>query len=238
MFDKDDKAEIFHVSYCYLNMTYTLTAKICSWDNRLPFHRSLLLSLKAIESLADLSIVLPGMSQGCGLQKYKETETRLSGFQNLKSFSLHGLWVPNLSAIRRITPILRNSPNLESLTLSLDEDRLHFWEFREIEYDDDADPTGEWAAEDNDFEIRDFFAMLCLDFRSPPQLHSDGNAIRESHPEIFISEVEDGESTHMPRLSLKKLDLGISCILTKHIHLLTNSEVLEELAIANRPLST
>ena len=107
--------------------------------------------------------------------------------------------------------------------MSLGEDRLHFGELPE-EYDEDEDQEGEWAVEDKNFETPDFFQILCLEYRSASA--------------ATVSEGEDPYE-HPPftrPLSLKRLDMGIGCIVSKHIHILTDTRVLEELAISNRDL--
>lgn len=105
---------------------------------------------------------------------------------------------------------LRNSPKLESYSLSLDEDRLHFWEFSDI-YDNGKDLTAEWGAEDRDFEIKRFFPVLCQEY----ELTLRDNSDKTEDPRMNLSPTL--------RLSLKKLDLGTCCLLTVHAHLLTNT---------------
>ncbi|KAH7403720.1 hypothetical protein BKA64DRAFT_459050 [Cadophora sp. MPI-SDFR-AT-0126] len=180
-------------------------------------------ALLQINSLTSLSIECPMKRHGYRFKENRALENQICQFKNLRSFNIREIWTPNLASARRIARVLINSPNLTSFSISLDELRCEAWD-RDNETLITEEDEVFWENEEKDLEIIDYFSAICQEFRSPSQDPSTGKLlslpINDSVPPISL-------------LSLAKLELGTCCILTKDIHLLTDTSVLEHVFIGN-----
>ena len=184
---------------------------------------TLIPGLLQLNSLANLSIECPMKTETYRFVENRTFENLICQFRNLRSLQIHAIWTPNLASAKRIARVLINSPKLEYLSISLDELRCEAWERDEEILLTEEDETF-WENEDHDLEVVDYFSAICREFRFPTQDPTTGTP--RSAP-------NDGMVLATPLLSLARLDLGICCLLTKDIHLLTDISFLERIYIGN-----
>ncbi|KAG4430108.1 hypothetical protein IFR05_014406 [Cadophora sp. M221] len=177
-----------------------------------------------LDCLTNLSITCPMKTRRYGFLANRAFEEQISQFKNLLSFEIYNIWIPNNASARRIARVLINSPKLTYFGISLDEDRCRAWErgYESITADDEDEIF--FNEEEQDLEILDYFPAICQEFNCPTHDPSTGEPILAT---VFNST----PSTSL--LSLRNLGMGSLCALTNHIHLLTNTSVLEQIFIEN-----
>ncbi|KAH6718809.1 hypothetical protein BKA61DRAFT_596273 [Leptodontidium sp. MPI-SDFR-AT-0119] len=180
--------------------------------------------LLQLNCLTSLSVLCPMKRNGYGFVANRAFEEQISQFKNLRSFEISNIWIPNNASARRIARVLINSPKLTHLGISLDEDRCQSWERGDDSIIAEDEDEIFFDEEEHDLEIVDYFSAICQEFDFPTHDPSTGEPVPAT---VFNS------MPSTPLLSLRKLDLGSFCILTNHIHVLTDTSILEHIFIEN-----